>query len=53
MKELKSWITRVIVLALIIAAIGIYRHHTVDKVQEEAYIEIYGMEEAEWFTVKM
>ena len=46
MKELKSWITRVIVLALIIAAIGIYRHHTVDKVQEEVYSEIYGMEEA-------
>lgn len=46
MKEFKSWITKVIVLALIIAAVGTYRHHAVDKVQNQVYSEIYGMEEA-------
>ena len=51
MKEFKSWITKVIVLALIIAAIGTYRHYTVDKLQDEVYSGIYGMEETEWFTV--
>ena len=51
MKEFKSWITKVIVLALIIAAIGTYRHYTVDKLQDEVYSGIYGMEEMEWFTV--
>lgn len=36
-----------------IAWIGTYRHHTVDKVQDEVYSGIYGMEEAKWFTVTM
>ena len=48
--EIKKIVIPAIVLGLIFTAAMLYRSHYVDPIADEAYAEIYGLEEegAEW-----